>query len=90
MRGGVISHFGFLPPVRLSVSCFRGYYWPWMLHTTMFLGFACNSLGTYFNLLVWGFGVSLMKTLMEHYLDYLCPVLHFSATNFQEPGCHVI
>ena len=34
------------------------------------------------------FGVSLMK--MEHYLDDLCPVLHFTATNFQEPGCHVI
>ena len=24
-----------------------------MLHTTMFLGYACNRLGTYFNLLVW-------------------------------------
>ena len=36
------------------------------------------------------FGVSLMKTPMEHYLDDLCPVLHFTATNFQEPGYHVI
>ena len=36
----------------ISVSWFRGYFWPWMLHTTMFLGYACNSLGTYFNLLV--------------------------------------
>ena len=24
-----------------------------MLNTTMFLGYACNRLGTYFNLLVW-------------------------------------
>ena len=32
------------------------------------------------------FGVSLMKTPMEHYLDDLCPVLHFTATNFREPG----
>ena len=99
-----------------------------MLHTTMFLGYACNRSGTYFNLLVWTgawrvvehvndwcfrdiykgglweddldvcslkrvspvFGVSFMKTPMEHYLDDLCPVLHFTATNFQEPGYHVI
>ena len=53
MRGGDISHFGFLPPVRFSVPCFRGYYWPWIMHTTMFLGYACKRLGTYFNLLVW-------------------------------------
>ena len=24
-----------------------------MLHTTMFFGYACNRLGTFFNLLVW-------------------------------------
>ena len=36
------------------------------------------------------FGVLLMKTPMEHYLGDSCPVLHFTATNFQEPGCHVI
>ena len=30
-----------------------------------------------------------MKRPMEHYLD-LRPVLHFAATNYQEPGCHVI
>ena len=36
------------------------------------------------------FGVSLMKTSMEHYLDDLCPVLHFTGTNLQEPGCRVI
>ena len=35
-------------------------------------------------------GVSLMKTPMKHYLHDLCPVLHVTATNFQEPGCHVI
>ena len=29
----------FLPPVRFRVSWFRGYYWPWMLRTTMFLFF---------------------------------------------------
>ena len=34
----------------------RGYYRPWMLHTTMFLGYVCNRLGTYFHLLV-GTGV---------------------------------
>ena len=28
------------------------------------------------------FGVSFMKTPMEHYFDDLCPVLHFTATNF--------
>ena len=27
------------------------------------------------------FGVSLMKTPMEHYLDDLCPVLHVTATS---------
>ena len=32
------------------------------------------------------FGILLMKAPMEHYLDKLCPVLHFTATNFQEPG----
>ena len=31
-----------------------------------------------------------MKRPMEHYLDDLCPVLHFGATNYQEPGRHVI
>ena len=36
------------------------------------------------------FGITLMKTPMEHYLADLCPVLHFTATNFQEQGCHVI
>ena len=36
------------------------------------------------------FRVSLMKTPMEHCLDDLCTVLHFTATNFQEPGYHVI
>ena len=36
------------------------------------------------------FEVSLMKMPIEHYLDDLCPVLHFTATNFQEPGYHVI
>ena len=36
------------------------------------------------------FGFSLMKTPVEHYLDDLFPVLHFTATNFQEPGYHVI
>ena len=36
------------------------------------------------------FGVLLMKTPMEHYLNDLCSVLHFTATNFQEPGYHVI
>ena len=36
------------------------------------------------------FYFSIMKTAMEHYLDYLSTVLHFNATNFQEPGCHVI
>ena len=55
MRGGDISHF--LDFYRLSgLVCpdFVGtIYWPWMLHTTMFLGYACNRLGTYFNLLVW-------------------------------------
>ena len=30
-----------------------------------------------------------MKRPMEHYLDDLCPVLHFAATNYQEPGRHV-
>ena len=53
VRGDDISHFGFLPPVRFRVFWFYGCYWPWMLHTTMFLVYACNSLGTYFNLLVW-------------------------------------
>ena len=53
VRGGDISHFGFLPPVRFRVSWFRGYYCPWMLNTTVFLGYACNRLGTYFNWLVW-------------------------------------
>ena len=52
VRGGDISHFGFLPPVRFRVSLFRGYYRPWMLHTTMFHGYVCNRLGTYFHLLV--------------------------------------
>ena len=39
------------------------------------------------------FGVSLKKKKkrpVEHYLDDLCPVLYFTAANFQEPGCHVI
>ena len=36
------------------------------------------------------FGISLMKTPMEHYLDDLCPVLHFTEMNFQEPGYYVI
>ena len=38
------------------------------------------------------FWVSLMKkkTPMDNYLDVSCPVLHCTATNFQEPGCHVI
>ena len=31
-----------------------------------------------------------MKRPMEHYLDDLHPVLHFAATNYQEPGRHVI
>ena len=31
-----------------------------------------------------------MKTPMEHYLDDLCAVLHFTRTNLQEPGCRVI
>ena len=31
-----------------------------------------------------------MKRPMEHYLDDLRPVLHFPATNYQEPGRHVI
>ena len=31
-----------------------------------------------------------MKRPMEHFLDDLRPVLHFAATNYQEPGCHVI
>ena len=30
-----------------------------------------------------------MKTPVEHYLDDLCPVLHFTGTNLQEPGSHV-
>ena len=29
-------------------------------------------------------GVSLMKTPMEHSLDDLCPVLHFTATIFRK------
>ena len=53
VRVGDIWRFGFLPAIRFSVSLFRGYYWPWMLHTTIFLGYACNRLGMYFNLLVW-------------------------------------
>ena len=31
-----------------------------------------------------------MKTPMEHYLDDLCPGIYFTATDFQEPGYHVI
>ena len=31
-----------------------------------------------------------MKRPVEHFLDDLRPVLHFAATNYQEPGCHVI
>ena len=31
-----------------------------------------------------------MKRRMEHYLDELRPVLHFAATNYQEPGRQVI
>ena len=31
-----------------------------------------------------------MKRPMEHYLDDLRPVLYFAATNYQEPGHHVI
>ena len=31
-----------------------------------------------------------MKRPREHYLDDLRPVLHFTATNYQEPGRHVI
>ena len=31
-----------------------------------------------------------MKRPVEHYLDDLCPVLNFAATNYQEPGSHVI
>ena len=44
VRGGDISHFGFLPSVRFRVSWFHRYYQPWMLHTTMFLGYVCNRL----------------------------------------------
>ena len=36
------------------------------------------------------FGVSLMKTPMEHYFGDLCPVLHCTDVNFQESGFHVI
>ena len=31
-----------------------------------------------------------MKRPREQYLDDLRPVLHFAATNYQEPGRHVI
>ena len=31
-----------------------------------------------------------MKRQGEHYLDGLRPVLHFAATNYQEPGRPVI
>ena len=31
-----------------------------------------------------------MKRPMKHYSDDLRPVLHFAATNYQEPGRHVI
>ena len=31
-----------------------------------------------------------MKRPIEHYLDDLCLVLHFAATNLQEPVRHVI
>ena len=47
--------FHILDFYRLSdLKCpdFVGYYRPWMLHTTMFLGYVCNRLGTYFHLLV--------------------------------------
>ena len=35
----------------------------------------------------WGF---VNEKPMEHHLDDLYPVLLFTATNFQEPGYHVI
>ena len=50
--GGDISHFRFSPPVVFRVPRFRGYYRLWMLHTSMFLCYDRNGLGTYFNLLV--------------------------------------
>ena len=31
-----------------------------------------------------------MKRPMEHYLEDLRPILRFAATNYQEPGHHVI
>ena len=30
-----------------------------------------------------------MKRSVKRYLDELCPVLHFCATNYQESGCDV-
>ena len=52
MRGGDISHFGFLPPVRLSAS----FSWVLLALDAAYhhvFGYACNRLGTHFNLLVW-------------------------------------
>ena len=31
-----------------------------------------------------------METPVENYSDDLYPILHFTGTNLQEPGCHVI
>ena len=31
-----------------------------------------------------------MNTSMEHYLDDLLAVLHFTTTDFQDPGCHFV
>ena len=53
MRGGEFRILDFYRLSDLECPDFVGTTGLWMLHTTMFLGYVCNRLGTYFHLPVW-------------------------------------